>query len=156
MTAETLVGGKCYATALRKASRRLSQFYDAALEPSGIKTTQRAILASVERDGPLTVGKLAARLVMDPGGLAHTLKPLLRAGFLAVEVDPGDKRNRLISLTPDGLRRLRASDEMFDNAQQRFELAYGAEDAAKLRAALRVITSDRFLAGLSADQTRGG
>ncbi len=36
-------GGGCNCTALRKASRRISQLYDTALAPSGLKTTQRAI-----------------------------------------------------------------------------------------------------------------
>lgn len=146
-------GGKCYATALRKASRRMSQFYDAALEPSGIKTTQRAILATVEREGPLSVGRLAASLVMDPGGLAHTLKPLVRDGFLVVGPDPADKRGRLIHLTPAGADRLRASDEMFEVAQARFEEAFGQEDAPTLRTALKFITSDAFLQALESDPT---
>ena len=68
--------GACNCTALRKASRRISQLYDAALAPSGIKTTQRAILAQVGRSEPATVGELAEALVMDSGALAHTLKPL--------------------------------------------------------------------------------
>jgi len=41
--------GRCNCTALRKASRRISQLYDAALAPSGLKITQRAILAQVAR-----------------------------------------------------------------------------------------------------------
>ena len=145
------LGGRCYATALRKASRRMSQFYDAALEPSGIKTTQRAILATVEREGPLSVGRLAASLVMDPGGLAHTLKPLVRDGFLVVGPDPADKRGRLIRLTAAGTDRLRASDEMFKVAQARFEEAFGHEEASTLRTALKFITSDAFMLALESD-----
>jgi DNA-binding MarR family transcriptional regulator len=84
-------------TALRKASRRISQLYDTALAPSGVKTTQRAILAQIGRSEPVTVA-LAEALVMDSGALAHTLKPLERDGLLAVAVDPADRRNRLTSL----------------------------------------------------------
>ena len=68
--------GRCHCTELRKASRRISQLYDTALAPSGLKTTQRAILAEIGRSEPTTVGALADALVMDAGGLAHTLKPL--------------------------------------------------------------------------------
>jgi hypothetical protein len=38
---------QCSWTQLRKASRRLSQLFDAALAPCGLRTTQRAILRSV-------------------------------------------------------------------------------------------------------------
>src|ERR1700733_10628831 len=92
-------GRRCHCTTLRKASRRISQLYDAALAPSGLKTTQRAILAQIHRSEPTTVGNLAEALVMDAGALAHTLKPLERDGFVTVTVDPDDRRNRLIALT---------------------------------------------------------
>lgn len=55
------------------------------------------------------MGKLADALVMDPGALAHYLKPLERDGFVAVTVDPGDRRNRLITLTPEGRSKLAES-----------------------------------------------
>ena len=45
-------GSGCNCTALRKASRRISQLYDTALAPSGLKTTQRAILAQIGRSEP--------------------------------------------------------------------------------------------------------
>lgn len=137
-------GGRCYATALRKASRFMSQFYDAALGASGIRTTQRAILATVERQGPLTVGALAAALVMDSGGLAHTLKPLIRDGLLSVRTDPSDKRNRLVMIEPAGIGKLRDSDAGFELAQTTFEQAFGEEEAARLRDVLKLLTSERF------------
>src|ERR1700736_1240222 len=92
--------GRCHCTELRKASRRISQLYDTALAPSGLKQTQRAILAQVGRSEPSAVGALADALVMDAGGLAHTLKPLTGEKLVAIAVDPQDRRNRLISLPP--------------------------------------------------------
>ena len=92
-------GKGCSCTTLRKATRRISQLYDTALAPSGLKTTQHAILAQIGRSEPTTVGELAGALVMDSGALAHTLKPLERDSLVAVAVDPGDRRNRLITLT---------------------------------------------------------
>ena len=47
---------RCHCAAIRKASRRISQLYDAALAPSGLKTTQRAILAQIRRSQPAPVG----------------------------------------------------------------------------------------------------
>ena len=45
--AAAINGSRCNCTALRKATRRISQLYDTALAPSGLKTTQRAILAQL-------------------------------------------------------------------------------------------------------------
>src|ERR1700732_3926901 len=93
-TAEAGKISRCNCTALRKATRRISQLYDTALAPSGLKTTQRAILAQISRSEPATVGQLAVALVMDAGALAHTLKPLERDRVVAIEIDPDDRRNR--------------------------------------------------------------
>lgn len=140
--------GRCYATAIRKACRRVSQIYDDALEPCGLKTTQRAILAVVERSGSLSVRDLANALVMDAGGLAHTLKPLVRDGYISIDVDPSDRRSRLISLESAGIAILRKTDAPFEQAQARFENAFGKEEAERLRDAVLFITSDAFLHGL--------
>jgi DNA-binding MarR family transcriptional regulator len=137
-------GSRCNCTTLRKASRRVSQLYDAALAPSGLKTTQRAILAQIGRSERTTVGNLAEALVMDSGALTHTLKPLEREGLIAVAVDPEDRRNRLITLTRRGGAKLAETDTLWENAQRGFETAVGAVESETLREALRLLISDEF------------
>jgi DNA-binding MarR family transcriptional regulator len=139
-------GGRCNCTALRKASRRISQLYDTALAPSGLKITQRAILAQIGRSEPTTVGKLAEALVMDPGALAHTLKPLERDGLVVVAVDSADRRNRQISLTRRGRAKLAETDALWEKAQRSFEAAFGRAESEPLRQALRFLISDEFVA----------
>jgi len=139
-------GSQCNCTALRKASRRISQLYDTALAPSGVKTTQRAILAQIGRSEPVTVGALAEALVMDSGALAHTLKPLERDGLLAVAVDPADRRNRLISLTQQGRAKLAETDALWAKAQRGFEAAFGRADSEALREGLHFLISADFAA----------
>ena len=139
-------GGRCNCTALRKASRRMSQLYDTALASSGVKTTQRAILAQIGRSEQMTVGKLAEALVMDAGALAHTLKPLERDGLIAVAVDPDDRRTRLIGLTPHGSAKLAETDALWAKAQRGFEVAFGRAESASLREALHFLVSDDFAA----------
>src|SRR5258706_546275 len=95
---------RCSCTTLRKASRRISQLYDAALAPSGLKTTQRAILAQIRRSEATTVGNLAEALVMDAGALAHTLKPLERDGLISIDVDPDDRRTAFAEIWIPWLR----------------------------------------------------
>jgi DNA-binding MarR family transcriptional regulator len=137
---------RCNCTALRKASRRISQLYDTALAPSGLKTTQRVILAEIGRSERTTVGELAAALVMDPGALAHTLKPLERDGLIAVAVDPDDRRNRRITLTRRGRSKLAETDALWAKAQRGFEAAFGRADSGALRKGLRFLISADFAA----------
>jgi DNA-binding MarR family transcriptional regulator len=146
-------GLRCNCTALRKATRRVSQLYDEALAPSGLKTTQRAILAEIRRSGPMTVRTLADKLVMDPGGLAHTLKPLIRDKLVANEVDPNDRRNRLISLTAAGKTRVKQSDRLWQEAQRSFEKSFGTEKSKALRDAVDLLISEQFTENFYAAMT---
>lgn len=141
---DAINGSRCNCTALRKATRRISQLYDTALAPSGLKTTQRAILAQIGRSEPGTVGQLAEALVMDAGGLAHTLKPLERDGLVAVTVDPNDRRSRVITLTRRGRARLAETEVLWARAQASFEAAFGRVKSDALREALQLLVSDRF------------
>jgi len=135
---------RCSCTALRKASRRVSQLYDAALSRSGLSINQRGILAHIGRSVPLTVGQLAEALVMDPGALAHTLKPLERDGLTTASVDPNDRRRRLITLTPAGRAKLAETDGLWAEAQRSFEAAFSQVESETLRAALQVLVTGKF------------
>lgn len=148
-------GSRCHCTTLRKASRRISQLYDAALAPSGLKTTQRAILAQIGRSEPTTVGNLAKTLVMDAGALAHTLKPLERDRLVAIDIDPDDRRNRLAKLTPAGRARLAQSDKLWENAQRGFEAAFGRAKSEALREVVQFLVSGEFVHQFTAETQKG-
>ncbi len=147
---------RCSCTALRKATRRISQLYDLALAPSGLKITQRAILAQVRRSEPTTVGNLATTLVMDSGALAHTLKPLERDGFVAIEVDPADRRNRLVRLTRQGHAKLAETDILWARAQAAFEGAIGGTGSEQFAETLRLLISDGFGAAFASSMASAG
>jgi DNA-binding MarR family transcriptional regulator len=136
---------RCNCTALRKATRRVSQLYDSALEPCGLRATQRAILNHIARNGTPPIGELADALVMDRGALTHNLKPLERDGFVKISVDPDDRRNRLIALTASGRTKLAESEALWARAQQGFEAAFGAAKSSSLRKALEYLVSDQFV-----------
>ena len=137
----------CNCTALRKATRRVSQLYDSALEPCGLRTTQRSILMHIARARmPPALGELAEALVMDRGALTHTLKPLERDGLVEVRVDADDRRNRLVALTASGRKKLEQSMPLWKNAQDRFEAAFGVAKSASLRKALELVVSEEFVA----------
>jgi DNA-binding MarR family transcriptional regulator len=135
----------CNCTALRKATRRVTQLYDSALEPCGLRTTQRSILSHIARIGTSPIGELADALVMDRGALTHTLKPLERDGFVKISVDPEDRRNRLVALTASGRAKLAESEALWARAQQDFEAAFGAVKSSSLRKALEFLVSDHFV-----------
>lgn len=136
----------CNGAALRKATRRLSQLYDAALAPCGISAAQRSILVHVERAGAPTMTELAYAMVLDRSALARNIKPLERDGYLVQRPDDEDGRSRRVELTPAGRAKLAQANRLWRKAQSRFESVYGRERAAALRLALAEIYSDEFAA----------
>src|SRR4051812_50188943 len=94
----------CFATAIRKASRRLSQLYDDALAREGLRSTQFAILGHLSRwpQGCPTMAQLAEALVMDRSALGHNLRPLERAKLVVLEPGHRDRRGRRGGGRPPG------------------------------------------------------
>ena len=99
-------GTRCNVTALRKATRHVSQLYDEMLASSGLRGTQRSILVNIDKYGSPSMGELAAALVLDRTALNHNLKPLQRDGLVTITVDRNDRRTKLVQLTKRGEARL--------------------------------------------------
>ncbi len=137
--------GLCSGTSLRKAARRVSLLYDTVIAPTGLRSTQMAVLIHVARHQDPTMGELAAYLVIDRSALSENLKPLIREGFIEVRPCEQDKRGRRVRLTDAGYDKLVACMPLWRSAQQRFEAAFGPEAAQVLREGLARIADDDFL-----------
>ena len=137
-------GSDCYGTALRKASRRVTALYDEMLAPSGLRSTQFAILAEiVDRDeGPPTLNQLADDLVLDRSGLGHSLRPLEREGLIRLEKSSRDRRSTLVALTDQGRERYAYAFTLWQKAQHRYASVIGEAQANELRQRLLEIGRD--------------
>src|SRR5689334_16622792 len=91
----------CACFNLRKAARAVTQIYESALEPSGLKATQISLLVALALRGPLPLTRLASSLVMDRTTLTRNLMPLRKKGWIANERGP-DRRERSVALTRAG------------------------------------------------------
>jgi DNA-binding MarR family transcriptional regulator len=138
----------CYGTALRKASRRVTALYDESLAPSGLRSTQFAILAEiVDREaGPPTLNQLADDLVLDRSGLGHSLRPLEREGLIRLEKSSRDRRSTLVTLTDEGRERYARAFTLWQKAQDRYASVVGEAQADQLRRLLLEIGHDDQLA----------
>jgi DNA-binding MarR family transcriptional regulator len=139
----------CHCSALRRATRRLSQMYDAALAPAKLRSTQFSVLVEIQRRGdePPTIGELAEALVMDASTLGQNLRPLEREGLLTLQASEGDRRRRCVVLTKIGAARLAAALPLWEEAQWRFERKFGKRAAAELRATLSAIAREPSFVG---------
>ncbi|KUM26414.1 MarR family transcriptional regulator [Mesorhizobium loti] len=130
---------RCNNATLRRAARRLGRFYDDALAPSGLKSTQHGLLYQIHIGSEPAMGAIAEALIMDLSALGHTLKPLIRDGYVETFADKSDRRIKRVRLTPQGEIKLDEAIKLWSAAQRQFEDLVGAEEAAKLRATLDAV-----------------
>ncbi|HET9495098.1 MAG TPA: MarR family winged helix-turn-helix transcriptional regulator [Chloroflexia bacterium] len=101
---------------IRKAARAVTSFYDAMLQPTGMRSTQGTLLMALSLGGSMTISRLAESLVMDRTTLARDLKPLEEQGL--VRIAPGaDRRTRQLELTKAGRDKLREIIPLWEQAQ---------------------------------------
>ena len=91
----------CLCFYVRKSARAITQLYDDALRPTGLRATQFTLLFATRKLGPVTVNCLAETLVMDRTTLTRNLRPLEKEGLVQV-LPGGDRREREITLTAAG------------------------------------------------------
>lgn len=102
----------------------MTQIYDEALRPSGLRATQLPLLTIVEASGPIGVTELAKALATDRTTLTRNLKPLLRQQLLEV-ADGTDRRQRPIVLTSMGRERLAQALPLWTGVQARLADGFG-------------------------------
>jgi DNA-binding MarR family transcriptional regulator len=132
---------RCNASSAKKAARRLSLMYDTVLAPVRLKSSQYGILSELHSRGAAlpTVRELAEELVMDRSTLGQNLRPLERDELITLLTDPKDRRSRLIALTKVGVAKLNEAAKYWRIAQDRFEAAFGKQEATDLRSVLLAI-----------------
>lgn len=126
----------CLCLNLRMAARAVTASYDEALKPLGLRITQFSLLGGVAVLGPVTMTTLAEKLALDKTTLPRSLALLEKAGF--VTIAPGqDKREKLVSLTPAGEKKLAAAEKPWREVQERMALALGEGGLPKALMQLR-------------------
>jgi DNA-binding MarR family transcriptional regulator len=114
----------CACATLRRASRAVTQLYDEALRPAGLRATQFTLLQVLARIGETTQGDLGERLALDSTTLSRTLLLLEQQGW--IRSAPGvDRRQRRLRLTPKGRSKLEQAEPGWSAAQQRLRTALG-------------------------------
>ena len=127
----------CNCFAMRKASRQISRFYDAHLEPTGLRITQFLTLAALNEVGGVAVNALAERLDIERTAMGKMAGFLERDGLIRIRPSPTDGRSRLIELTEKGRRRHADAAPLWREAQREFEQLNGAKHVTELRQRLR-------------------
>ncbi|WIX89600.1 MarR family transcriptional regulator [Amycolatopsis sp. DG1A-15b] len=124
---------------LKHAQLRLAELAEPLYAPLGVTGRQLALL-TLFGDGPARSQQDgAARLGVDRTTMVALVDELEAKGLVRREVAPGDRRKRLVLLTPEGERVREAGVEVTRKAEALLLEPLSAEDAERLRAALRQV-----------------
>jgi DNA-binding MarR family transcriptional regulator len=108
----------CACRNLRRTARAVTQLYDDALRPSGLRITQFTLLVAVALGEPVPITRLADALDLDRTTLARDLKPLTGRGLLEITAGT-DRRTRLVRLTRQGREAIARAYPLWQQAQAR-------------------------------------
>jgi DNA-binding MarR family transcriptional regulator len=121
----------CACANLRRADRVVTQFYDAALRPSGMRVTQFTLLQALHHAPGISQKQLAELLEIDSTTLTRTLAPQVRKGWLHSEAGT-DRRELRLRLTPAGQREYKRVLPYWRKAQKSLQQALGKENWTQL------------------------
>jgi len=134
-TASIAEAANCACFNLRKAARAVTQLYDEALRPTGLRSTQFSMLVLLRRMGAVSITKLAEEAVTDRTTLTRNLDLLQRDGL--VRIRPGeDARVREVELTRAGVAKLEEAFPRWQEAQRLVARELGADRLDRMLADL--------------------
>ena len=117
---------QCACTNLKMAARSVGRLYDEALVPTGLNSSQYAILANIRRQGKVPKMELARLLMMDRTTLYRAVAVLEKRQLVASR-RAGSGREETLSLTPEGATLAVEAEVRWEVAQERFVRAFGGD-----------------------------
>jgi DNA-binding MarR family transcriptional regulator len=130
---------RCTFMCAQRASHRLMQIYDRALEPVGLTNAQYSFLAYLYRLKGRGIecspeSALAERVGLQRRALHRELQPLKTSGLVAEAA--GDRRVRAVLITDKGCAKLRKARSFWRRAQSQVKQALGVEATLALNGLL--------------------
>jgi len=142
--------GYCASLNFRRTSRMVTRMYDLAMQESGVRSTQFALLVGIAKLQPVTMGTLATVLMLDRSTLTRSLRLLEKERMIEISKRAA-MRQRFLKLTHSGEKALQRSLPLWRAAHARFVEAVGADYWLKLRNELEIIAKSKIMAELSAE-----
>ncbi|HZP47381.1 MAG TPA: MarR family winged helix-turn-helix transcriptional regulator [Vicinamibacterales bacterium] len=128
----------CVLRHVTRTSRAIVAAFDRALAPARLTGHQFNLLMTLALAGDMNVGTLADQLGMDPTTVPRVAAPLRRERLVASHAGK-DRRERVLTVTARGRRRLAAALPLWEAQQRRVIDALGATAWTDTRNRLRAL-----------------
>jgi DNA-binding MarR family transcriptional regulator len=125
------IARRCVAVRLRLLNRVITNFYDEALRPLGLKVSQLNLLVVTAKLGLARPAQVCEILQLDTSTLSRNVKPLQAHGWLEV-VPEEDARAQPFRLTAQGKRLIEKAGPAWQEAQRQATQLLGDDGIALL------------------------
>lgn len=136
-TIET-IANSCIAGRVRLLNRVITNLYDEALRPLGVKLSQGNVLAVTAKLGVARPAQVCEFLEMDPSTLSRTVERMAENGWLEILPDE-DGRSHPFRLTKQGQQLMQQAIPAWERAQAEAKCLLGEDGLQLLDAAIRRI-----------------
>jgi DNA-binding MarR family transcriptional regulator len=116
----------CMCANFRRTSRALTQLYEHALRPLGLRATQFTIMQALSLAGEVTQSQLGGILAMDSTTLTRTLRIMVREGWIA-ERRGQDQRERRLRLSKAGETQFKRTLPAWEKVQSQLRHQLGEQ-----------------------------
>ena len=116
----------CMCANFRRTTRVLTQLYENALRPLGLRATQFTILQALSLAGEVTQSQLGGILAMDSTTLTRTLRIMDREGWI-VERRGQDQRERRLRLSKAGETQFKRALPAWEKVQSQLRHQLGEQ-----------------------------
>lgn len=131
----------CMCASLRRSSRALTQHYEKALRPLGLRATQFTILQALSLAGEVTQRRLGQILAIDSTTLTRTLDIMSRRGWIAKQQGQ-DRREWRLRMTRAGESQFERALPGWQEVQSRLQSQLGSDRWEKLLSLTNIVTSE--------------
>ncbi|MEO2047605.1 MAG: MarR family winged helix-turn-helix transcriptional regulator [Pirellulales bacterium] len=118
------IAGECIAVRMRMLNRVVTNIYDDALRPLGLKVSQMNILVAAGTMGTARPAEICARMHLDASTLSRNVERMKTRGWLEV-IAVDDGRAQPFRLTTEGRKLLLQADPAWRKAQKRARALLG-------------------------------
>jgi DNA-binding MarR family transcriptional regulator len=131
----------CICASFRRATRILTQHYDTALRPLGLRATQFTLLQALSLAGEVSQRTLGEILSMDSTTLTRTVAIMRRRGWVASRSGE-DRRERWLSLSAAGRAEFKRARPHWEKVQQGLRARLGNKRWNKLLSLTTEVTAE--------------
>jgi len=124
---------------LREVARLYTRAQRVVADCCSTTNTQCHILTELGRSGPMPVGELGARLLLEKSWISRAVDSLLERGLVAKEPNPADARSWIVTLTAAGKRRVKELNATLDGHAEQLLANVSERDRKEVNRALLVL-----------------